>query len=64
YYLCIVPSSIKTREWLVYLASHGVVARHTENFPFLNGRYIRLAVKTKEENDYLLNVIKQGLDEI
>jgi threonine-phosphate decarboxylase len=41
-----------------------VVARHTENFPFLNGRYIRLAVKTKEENDYLLNVIKQGLDEI
>ncbi|MBU3569778.1 threonine-phosphate decarboxylase [Priestia aryabhattai] len=64
YYLCSVPSSIKTREWLVYLASYGVVARHTENFPFLNGRYIRLAVKTKEENDYLLNVIKQGLDEI
>ncbi|MBM7701990.1 threonine-phosphate decarboxylase CobD [Metabacillus iocasae] len=61
YYLCKIPDGWKGREWLMYLASEGIVARHTENFNGLDGRYIRLAIKTRSENEKLIDVIKKGL---
>lgn len=39
---------------LRYLAENGIVARHTHNFPGLDGCYLRFAVRTREENDQLL----------
>ncbi|TYR80884.1 threonine-phosphate decarboxylase [Priestia megaterium] len=63
YYICSVPKEWESREWLMYLAENGIVARHTENFLFLKGKYLRFAVKTKQENDVLLAVIRKGLDE-
>jgi threonine-phosphate decarboxylase len=35
----------------------GLIPRHTYNFPRLDGRYLRLAVRTKEENDRLLDFL-------
>ncbi|WP_110111903.1 threonine-phosphate decarboxylase CobD [Bacillus sp. CGMCC 1.16541] len=61
YYLCEVPNDWTGREWLRYLASEGIIARHTENFNGLDGRYIRLAIKTRLENERLIEVIKKGL---
>ncbi|RIV11218.1 threonine-phosphate decarboxylase CobD [Priestia flexa] len=61
YYLCSIPESYTSAEWLSFLAQEGIVARHTENFLGLNGRYVRLAVKTQAENDQLISVLKKGV---
>ncbi|ANB60287.1 threonine-phosphate decarboxylase CobD [Anoxybacteroides amylolyticum] len=46
----------KPVEPLLYgLLKEGIVPRHTLNFQGLNGRYLRLAVKTTEENDQLVS---------
>ncbi|MDR1875219.1 MAG: pyridoxal phosphate-dependent class II aminotransferase, partial [Synergistaceae bacterium] len=36
------------------LLERGLVVRHTRNFPGLDGRYIRVATRTPEENDLLV----------
>ncbi|MGE6894965.1 threonine-phosphate decarboxylase CobD [Priestia flexa] len=61
YYLCSIPESYTSAGWLSFLAQEGIVARHTENFLGLNGRYVRLAVKTQAENDQLISVLKKGV---
>lgn len=40
-----------------YLLTNGIVPRHTENFRGLDGRWIRLAIKSKLENEQLINVL-------
>ncbi|MFB4163474.1 threonine-phosphate decarboxylase CobD [Alteribacillus sp. JSM 102045] len=42
---------------LKFLVQNGIHARHTYHFPGLNGKYIRLAVKKKSENDQLLHML-------
>ena len=42
-----------------FLLQHGIVARHTLNFRGLAGKYIRLAVRAKEENDRLLSYLRR-----
>ncbi|WP_243292247.1 threonine-phosphate decarboxylase CobD [Bacillus sp. FJAT-47783] len=48
---------IESQHLLTYLIEKGMVARHTFNFPSLNGAYLRFAVKKEEENDQLLEVL-------
>lgn len=38
---------------------NGIVTRHTNNFKTLDGKYIRVAVKTVEDNDYFLEILGQ-----
>lgn len=42
-----------------FLLTVGIVPRHTENFRGLDGRWIRLAVKSSEENTILLKVLQK-----
>ncbi|WP_108670986.1 threonine-phosphate decarboxylase CobD [Peribacillus acanthi] len=42
-----------------FLLKHGIVPRHTYNFTSLKGEYIRLAIKTEQENDELLSVLQK-----
>lgn len=42
-----------------FLLQHGIVARHTFNFQGLDGKYVRLAIRTKEENDRLLSCLRR-----
>lgn len=44
--------------FIKYLIEHGIIPRHTYNFPTLAGKYIRLAIKTKEENNQLLTALQ------
>lgn len=44
---------------LRFLAQEGIHARHTYHFPRLEGRYLRFAVKTREENNQLLDVLSR-----
>lgn len=44
---------------LRFLAQEGIHARHTYHFPRLEGRYFRFAVKTRKENEQLLDVLSR-----
>jgi len=46
-------------ELMKFLLQHGIVPRHTYNFDPLNGRYLRLAIKTKDENNRLIEVLEK-----
>lgn len=41
-----------------HLLSHGIVVRHTRNFPGLDGKYVRIAARTPEENDIFIKAMK------
>ncbi|WP_374717046.1 threonine-phosphate decarboxylase CobD [Geobacillus thermodenitrificans] len=51
------PRTGRTEALLYHLLKKGIVPRHTMNFPGLDGRYVRLAVKTPMENDRLLEAL-------
>ncbi|WP_203363907.1 threonine-phosphate decarboxylase CobD [Bacillus sp. REN10] len=53
FYLFRDPTQSDQRLLLDFLMKTGLVLRHTYNYPTLNGRWLRVAVKTKEENDQL-----------
>ncbi|MED4400755.1 pyridoxal phosphate-dependent aminotransferase [Metabacillus fastidiosus] len=59
YYLLRERVSENAHSLLIYLLQNGAVVRHTENFAHLNGKYIRIAVKTKAENDFLLALLEE-----
>ncbi|QOY35914.1 threonine-phosphate decarboxylase CobD [Anaerobacillus isosaccharinicus] len=42
-----------------FLIESGIIPRHTYNFSSLDGRYIRLAIKSVGENNRLLNALKR-----
>ncbi|WP_163102376.1 threonine-phosphate decarboxylase CobD [Peribacillus alkalitolerans] len=42
-----------------FLLENGIVPRHTYNFTSLEGEYIRLAIKTVQENNQLLSVLQK-----
>lgn len=52
-----------TQELYFFLLNKGLLARHTTTFPGLDGRYLRLAVRSVEENEQLLNVLNQWRSE-
>ena len=41
-----------------YLMENGIVPRHTENFPGLNGKWLRFAIRTSDENRRLMEVLE------
>ncbi|EID44990.1 threonine-phosphate decarboxylase CobD [Parageobacillus thermoglucosidasius] len=58
FYLLRLPSR-STEALFYHLLREGMVPRHTMNFRGLDGKYLRLAVKTKEENDQLLQALRR-----
>ncbi|MBM7602986.1 threonine-phosphate decarboxylase [Metabacillus crassostreae] len=47
-----------TEELFRFLLAHHLIPRHTQTFKNLEGRYLRLAVRNEEENNYLLKVLR------
>lgn len=45
-----------------FLIERGIIPRHTYNFPSLDGKFIRLAIKNVEENNRLLEVLQLWKD--
>lgn len=58
FYLLRDPSITDQLPLFEYLLRHGVVPRHTMNFPGLEGKWMRFAIKSIAENDRLLEVLK------
>ncbi|MFD2444913.1 threonine-phosphate decarboxylase CobD [Bacillus sp. CGMCC 1.16607] len=46
-----------TNELFHFLIANGIVPRHTHNFMGLNGQYLRLAVRSTFENEYLIQTL-------
>ncbi|MDP4551636.1 threonine-phosphate decarboxylase CobD [Alkalihalobacillus macyae] len=44
---------------LRFLMKSGIVPRHTENFPGLDGRWLRFAIRTQDENRELMEVLRK-----
>ncbi|ART76632.1 threonine-phosphate decarboxylase [Sutcliffiella horikoshii] len=49
----------KTETLFTFLFQHGILARHTHNFKGLEGSHLRLAVRSEEENDKLIAILKK-----
>lgn len=42
-----------------FLLTKGIVVRHTRNFPGLDGKYVRIAARSVEENNILIRAMKE-----
>lgn len=64
FYLLRDPTRVEqTQELYLFLLNNGLLARHTTTFPGLDGRYLRLAVRSAEENEQLLDVLSRWRSE-
>jgi threonine-phosphate decarboxylase len=48
----------QTHQLFLFLLEEGIVARHTHNFKGLNGDFLRLAVRSQEENKQLIRALQ------
>ncbi|MFK2826112.1 threonine-phosphate decarboxylase CobD [Bacillus sp. B190/17] len=59
FYLLRDPALEDQKPLLLFLLKKGIILRHTYNYPGLNGKWLRTAVKTKEENNKLKEALIQ-----
>ena len=64
FYLLRDPSFKNQSPLIMYLLKKGIVPRHTKNYPGLDGRWLRFAIRQQEENDVLLEALKAWKQEI
>jgi threonine-phosphate decarboxylase len=48
-------------ETIAALMKRGIIVRHTRNFKGLDGKWIRVATRTPEDNDYFVTCIREEL---
>ncbi|MDO5562755.1 MAG: pyridoxal phosphate-dependent class II aminotransferase [Synergistaceae bacterium] len=46
-------------ELMRFLLAHGIVVRHTRNFPGLDGKYVRVAARSRGENDIFISAMRK-----
>lgn len=63
FYLLKDPKLENHEPLLLFLANEGILARHTNNFPLIEGSSVRLAVRTRDENSRLLTALKKWRDQ-
>ncbi|WP_046179396.1 threonine-phosphate decarboxylase CobD [Domibacillus tundrae] len=59
FYLLKDPALDNQKPLLQFLLKQGIVLRHTENFPGLDGQWLRAAVKKEQDNNQLLSALKE-----
>ena len=57
FYLLKTENDVKL---IKYLLSKGIIVRHTRNHPGLDGNYVRIAVRSSDDNDYLIKVLSSN----
>ncbi|MEM5594861.1 hypothetical protein AAHH67_29800 [Niallia circulans] len=53
YYLLKDQRLTDQKEFLTFLLNNGIIARHTYNYPSLEGSWLRFAIKSIEQNQRL-----------
>ncbi|GKU84662.1 threonine-phosphate decarboxylase CobD [Niallia sp. NCCP-28] len=61
FYLLKDPLYDKQHAFLQFLLKEGIVARHTYNYPGLDGRWLRFAIKNRQENERLQGVMTKWM---
>ncbi|OZU87326.1 threonine-phosphate decarboxylase [Virgibacillus indicus] len=59
FYLLRDPLEKEQMPLFTFLLRRGIVPRHTFNFPGLEGKWLRFAIKSTEENNYLMEVFEE-----
>ncbi|ARI78560.1 threonine-phosphate decarboxylase CobD [Halobacillus mangrovi] len=59
YFLMKDPFHEDTKAMIGFLLRRGVIVRHTYNFLSLEGRFVRVAIKRREENERLLSALQR-----
>lgn len=59
FYLLKEPKKDHMGELFAYLLKKGIVPRHTCNFPGIEGKWLRFAIKSIEENNQLMEALKE-----
>jgi len=50
---------VKDDESLIkFLLTKGIVIRHTRNFPGLEGKYVRITIKSIQEDNLLIDALR------
>lgn len=62
FYLLKDPTLDDQKAFFQFLLEEGIVARHTYNYPGLNGKWLRFAIKNEQENEHLQGVIKKWVN--
>jgi threonine-phosphate decarboxylase len=62
FYLLKDPAIQDQLPFLQYLVKRGIVPRHTVNFPGLEGRWLRFAIKGRSDNDKLMEAVDEWLN--
>jgi threonine-phosphate decarboxylase len=62
FYLLKDTSLDDQHSFLQYLLQKGMIPRHTVNFPGLEGKWLRFAIKGPEANDKLMGEVEKWLD--
>lgn len=57
FYLLRDPNLQEQTTFFEFLLHKGIIPRHTYNFPGLDGKWLRFAIKSKEENSQLMEVL-------
>lgn len=63
FYLLKDPALHNQRALLIFLLKKGLVPRHTENFPGLDGEWLRFAIRSETENNRLMGALLQWKQE-
>lgn len=59
FYLLKTSNDVKL---IKHLLKRGIIVRHTRNHPGLDGGYVRIAVRRKEDNDYLIKALEEYIE--
>lgn len=59
FYLLRDPEVEEQLPFFEFLLRNGIVPRHTVNFPGLEGRWLRFAIKSTDENQRLMEVLRE-----
>ncbi|MEA1854994.1 threonine-phosphate decarboxylase CobD [Cytobacillus sp. FSL W7-1323] len=59
FYLLKDPFSKESERLFLFLLEKGLIPRHTYNFPGLEGNWLRLAMKSPDENSRLMEALKR-----
>lgn len=55
------PDLTNQKELLLFLLKRGIVPRHTENYPYLSGTWLRFAIRPMHEMDELVEVLSEWM---
>lgn len=61
FYLLKDPLYDNQHDFFHFLLKEGIVARHTYNYPGLDGRWLRFAIKSRQENERLQGVMTKWM---